>query len=332
MNRSDWIDSCKGIVILLMVIGHVPHLPDIVIKLIYGFHMPFFFIMSGYLFNQDKWHSLGFRQFASTRMKNYLIPFFFWATIIWIIASIWYASSHSINETVNQSLAWLWGNIYADGRMAHMPYDGPLWFLPCLFIASLLFYLVTILNNQYLGSAILGGAFIWSFLLKHYNIPQLPWHINGMGYYCFLMWVGLQIKRYNLLEKMKTSIVFLLLVVGIFAIIINSPVDLNLCNVSNPLLFLFGAIPISVACMFSCKQQMSNKFFSLFGIGKNSMVCLAFNFLIIKVMENILVYGVINNYLYVLINIVVEALVCMLLIYGMIYIRKTSKLKLFEYV
>ena len=332
MNRTDWIDSCKGIVILLMVIGHVPHLPSLAIKLIYGFHMPFFFIMSGYLFYSEKWHALGFKQFALTRLKNYLIPFAIWSTLNWLIASSWFASSHSIGDSVEKSLFWLYGNLYADGRMAHMPYDTPLWFLPCLFVASILFYLITGLKKKSLVVSSVGLLFLGSLLLSYFKVPQLPWHINGMGYYCLLMWGGQLFKKYSVLDKMNPFITFAFIIVGICAIVINGNVDLNLCVISNPILFLIGSIPVSLACMFLCKTKISNKFFSMFGIGKNSMVVLAFNVLIIEIMGMILPYDSTNYYFFIIVNTIVSISVSMLLIKGMELMRTKSKMRIFQYI
>lgn len=54
ISRESYIDVARGLVILLVLIGHSE--PPALIKTgIYGFHMPFFFILSGYLFDSNKW-------------------------------------------------------------------------------------------------------------------------------------------------------------------------------------------------------------------------------------------------------------------------------------
>lgn len=53
--RIAWIDLAKGIVIILMVLGHVIIGRMDLNKFIFIFHMPFFFIMAGFLLNLDKW-------------------------------------------------------------------------------------------------------------------------------------------------------------------------------------------------------------------------------------------------------------------------------------
>ena len=54
IQRDVRIDALRGIGILLMVLGHVHFLPAVIKKLIYAFHIPLFFYLSGYLFNLEK--------------------------------------------------------------------------------------------------------------------------------------------------------------------------------------------------------------------------------------------------------------------------------------
>lgn len=48
INRVESIDVLKGIGILFMVLGHM-HFSVIFIHYVYAFHMPLFFLISGYL-------------------------------------------------------------------------------------------------------------------------------------------------------------------------------------------------------------------------------------------------------------------------------------------
>ena len=52
-ERIAWVDFAKGFIIILMVLGHAVH--GDVQKFIFVFHMPFFFVMSGFLLNFEKW-------------------------------------------------------------------------------------------------------------------------------------------------------------------------------------------------------------------------------------------------------------------------------------
>ena len=49
-ERIKWIDSVKGIAMLLVIFGHTYSLSSNYREIIYSFHMPLFFILSGYTF------------------------------------------------------------------------------------------------------------------------------------------------------------------------------------------------------------------------------------------------------------------------------------------
>ncbi|MDP3446737.1 MAG: acyltransferase family protein [Eubacteriales bacterium] len=49
----------KGIGILLVVLGHVPTILKELAKIIYPFHVPLFFFVSGYLQNAVKYRKAG---------------------------------------------------------------------------------------------------------------------------------------------------------------------------------------------------------------------------------------------------------------------------------
>lgn len=63
-NRIEWIDCCKGFAIMLVVIGHLADgylnaglyaehtdFMNRIYNTIYSFHMPLFFILSGFTFH-----------------------------------------------------------------------------------------------------------------------------------------------------------------------------------------------------------------------------------------------------------------------------------------
>ena len=52
-ERIVWVDFAKGSAIILVVLGHFSE-GDLQ-KFIFVFHMPFFFVMAGYLLNFNKW-------------------------------------------------------------------------------------------------------------------------------------------------------------------------------------------------------------------------------------------------------------------------------------
>lgn len=82
-KRLPYLDNIKGLLIILVVIGHAIQycLPtyemNISFRFIYSFHMPLFFFVSGYLANRGRWDSNVIRR----RAIQLLIPFAAWAFV-----------------------------------------------------------------------------------------------------------------------------------------------------------------------------------------------------------------------------------------------------------
>lgn len=54
MRRMVHIDILKGMGIILMILGHMHFDDQIFGKIVYAFHMPLFFCISGYLYNRPE--------------------------------------------------------------------------------------------------------------------------------------------------------------------------------------------------------------------------------------------------------------------------------------
>lgn len=52
-TRIQWIDIAKGITIIAMIIGHSVPYGSSIRNLIFSFHMPLFFILTGYTMRED---------------------------------------------------------------------------------------------------------------------------------------------------------------------------------------------------------------------------------------------------------------------------------------
>ena len=124
MERLKFIDIAKGIGIILMVLCHTGFTNIISIQLIYAFHMPLFFIISGYLAYGQK-NTEPIWKYVRRKLYQLIVPFLLFATILcfsndgikgW--AYIFYGSRNSL------SLA----NTFT-----------PLWFLPCFFVSVILY-------------------------------------------------------------------------------------------------------------------------------------------------------------------------------------------------
>lgn len=168
-KRNICVDITKGLAIILMVLGH-SSLPDSLSNFIYAFHMPVFFILSGYCTN---WHAGTFFSFISRRTKALLIPFFAYSVIVWIMLKI-------IDVPVF-SLAKGWGGL-------------ALWFVPVMFSASIIARAYFIVSNSIIKFLCLLICLITGVYLSYANI-YLPWSASTIPYATILIIIGAYLKR-----------------------------------------------------------------------------------------------------------------------------------------
>ena len=150
MKRDTVISICKGIAIILMVIGHADCPRDISVFL-YEFHMPLFFMAAGYFFSLRYLNDEA--TFIKKRLRGLYVPFLKWSVFFLIIHN-WMFSLGILNErygnwtggvthpyTWHQAQQRLWNMVSAMGG-----YDeflcGAFWFFRGLFVASILYLII----------------------------------------------------------------------------------------------------------------------------------------------------------------------------------------------
>ena len=143
VERIAWIDFAKGVAIILVVLGHALKYGSDLWRFIFVFHMPFFFVMAGFLLNLNKWGGAeNFKAFASKLFKRLLVPYYI-AELLWY--PIWFVVCHEMHllnylqlwATIKPSYAFtaiFIGNGNDIGLIL-----GQLWFLPALLCAEIIF-------------------------------------------------------------------------------------------------------------------------------------------------------------------------------------------------
>lgn len=139
-KRMKYLDIAKGIGILLVVIGHC--IPDastpngvsiisykILFDLIYSFHMPLFFFISGYMISREKMFSRG------QTVSDVLRKRFYRLIVPYIVVGLCYAPfkmllSQFANKPYDINNLWM--------IVIGVNPDGELWFLYSLFVVHLI--------------------------------------------------------------------------------------------------------------------------------------------------------------------------------------------------
>lgn len=116
-RRID-LDILKIIGIILVLIGH-SYSPWPIENLIYSFHMPLFFFISGYFYTYK-----GFLATSSNKLKTLLLPYFL-ISLLLITISIFFSLENHSTEDIFIALI--------TGQNEKLFWNSPLWFLPTLF-------------------------------------------------------------------------------------------------------------------------------------------------------------------------------------------------------
>ena len=177
-ERIAWIDVARGIGILLVVLGHVvtglPH------RIIYAFHMPFFFFISGYLAKVYSRYADFFRK----RSIHLLLPY---AAFLVLLAPLeLHRASHGGREAIQKTITdMIWGGDRLRGDY------GVFWFITCLFATQQIanWLLSKFRPNQVAlcGAILLGLAYANSLFFPWFMLPldlnvaaaALPFYLAG---------------------------------------------------------------------------------------------------------------------------------------------------------
>ena len=141
-NNLKYIDSCKAIGITLVVLGHTYGIPQIANDILNSFHMPLFFIISGFLYNEEKYNRYCFKQVFAKKFKNYLIPYFSFAFINLILQILWNIVIKKQIVDIHFIFYNIKGILLCQADINHMPNCSPIWFLISIFTASIIFWLI----------------------------------------------------------------------------------------------------------------------------------------------------------------------------------------------
>lgn len=216
-QRIDAIDIAKGIAIIAVLVGHsiTPDMPQTVISLCFTFHMPLFFIASGYFFKASTRPD---RAFVVKNAKALLIPYVLTCAAVVLLALLRGIVVGEPQLGVKNALDYFVASLYGSGSVvAGMPEGviaiGAVWFLLAMFWGKLF---LAAANNAPGTPAIVVGLFAAGYLIGCDNV-WLPLGIQpGMCATLFL-WLGQRFRELGVLERGAVSPVLGWLAAGVWA-------------------------------------------------------------------------------------------------------------------
>lgn len=244
-GRLGYIDIAKGIGILLVALAHadVSLFSPYLHRLIYSFHMPLFFFLSGYFFNPN----IPFWAMVKKRFNTILKPYLFTIFLIYIV---------SLSFT-NMRFPTVFGRIlkslYATGYYIDWV---QLWFLPSLFVTSIFAFLFYRLVLNHIQARFLRWGILLALLAVAVNFLSVfyPFSVSLLG------------KDYEL-YGLPFSL-DLVVLSGFFYILGNEIRQVSSEETySSPwLLFVTGASLILLTLLFDYRSDFNTRLFESFPI------------------------------------------------------------------
>ena len=279
----EWIDTAKGIGIILVVLGHIWTMKE-GYHYINSFHMPLFFFLSGYLVNFEKYDSV--RSFIAVKFNSLVIPYFWFSLITYLY---WVLIERKFSGNVVSPISAFVNIFISQGADEYLPHNPALWFLTCLFIITASFYGIgrTQKPLQICFWLLISSAIGYSTTL--YVTSSFPWSIDvaltGIVFYG----VGFIIKNSKVTDITSSYIPWLVLCFCIPAGFIISQLNGNVVmsdNLYGNYLYFYsgafiGIVNVVIIAMFLRKNMI------LSYLGQNSLIVLALHFPIKRIVTSV---------------------------------------------
>jgi fucose 4-O-acetylase-like acetyltransferase len=168
--RDARIDAAKAVAIVLVVLGHAKGIPAWFATMVYSFHVPAFFVLSGWFAARRAGDDP--RALVVKLTRTLLVPyavFFFAAYAYWLL-------TRGIGEKAQR-----WGDVpwwdpltgFASGIGPQLYVNPALWFLPAMFVTVLAYALLRrVLSPRTLALVSLAFALTWIALGSNGLFPQ----------------------------------------------------------------------------------------------------------------------------------------------------------------
>ena len=228
-HRILWIDYMKAICITLVVIGHACD-NQTVLNFIYAFHVPCFFVISGYFEKDIRSINCGLK--IKSSIRRLIVPYFFFSlvglTTCWISPyvhpELYYNVdfSHSI---INAIVGMLIMDDYVT-PWSYLPVV-PLWFLVSLFTCNVLLAILSkiLSNNCAWTRNVLLATFVIALCALYQ--PQIHYFSIDSSALGFIFYFSGYVLRRMTLKLEKLNIVLMIVLIPVAAILLMALSQIN---------------------------------------------------------------------------------------------------------
>jgi len=296
-NRIKWIDAAKGILIVLVVFDHVI---TTTLKfgseyklnyIIYSFHMPAFFVLSGLTLNIKKRWDVFFREKLLRLIAP--LPFFCLFYTVFRFGFLYFFNS------ANDAFLFLKSLKTSLLDIILMTPDSPFsayWFLPVLLCSELILYFLLKLDKKIVFPIMILFVIVNRFLFEK-NIV-FPFGLREALISIPFVYLGTYIKGYCQ-RLSKYGLLFLLshLVLVFFGIITGQPFNNMYCSDIGNVFFILVIGSLGSLMLISFASSSASIFTNsaLNRLGKNSLYYFAFHYYFLNLWQSLFALITVDN-------------------------------------
>ncbi|MGO5337308.1 acyltransferase family protein [Bilifractor sp. LCP19S3_H10] len=190
-QRKEYLDLLRGIAMISIVLGHLG--VSSIIHVVFTYHLPVFFLITGYFTREGQPLSALVRK----RARTLLVPYAICCMIIIVLRVLWYGIRGGSGAS-SEAVQWILASLYASGTVGLIPTGiisiGAIWFLWATFWACIFLNLILRMPDKFRIAAVLG-----IFLAGYYSARKflLPLDIQPAACALLYLYVGYLVRRYE---------------------------------------------------------------------------------------------------------------------------------------
>lgn len=281
-ERIDYLDAAKGIFIIFIIMGHHLLGADSFVRYLYSMGVTPFFLITGFLCAYKNEWEQPMGKNAAKKVRKLLYPFLTFSVIILLWNVLYYKVVFTDQVPEHSFRAMLIYTVSTYGYNA-------LWYLPCVFWGTLLFFALRRTKHHDLLWAVLTLGFLTFYFLFDKKL-------TGLGIvskiYCYLFRVGaatvllyggsLLFRVFRSMNKSRENL--LLLICAAFSAVIavlyqlypeQFPVaNLAAHRIGNPYVYCLTAVSNTTVILLLCKKLLKRSRVLTY-FGRNSLVLMA---------------------------------------------------------
>lgn len=305
-GRDVSIDLLKVILMYLVIVGHiinVGHVQELesLYQVIYWFHMPAFFLVTGYLTNLDKEAT---PVFVKRKFLTYIIPYFSFGILLFL------CFMPNIKE-------FLLRMFY--GGSLHWGITGPYWYICCLFVTLVFFKILRDKPIQYTAFLVVLMWIVAHYCgeLITYKTPgrfasmreffALPFGLTNLFLSSMFFFIGMIGKKLNVNKlRITPPLLAVLLTILIVGNGLFYKFDMKYVKANDAFLDILVPVVFTLSLFYASKllARVNNDIIGglIVSISKAGLVCIFVHMAIIAVFQKLgIVFDEFNIWAYALI-------------------------------